>query len=92
MPERSGLRSYSPETSITVKHYQSVVYKNCVLHSASAVRSGNHVDIQHEDHVDQPDPSNRVERDEDTGAHEIRAIPPTRQIPTTPSIRSEEPG
>ena len=91
MPVRSCLRSYGSERSITVKHYESVVYMTIVLHSTSTVRSGKRVDMQHADHVDQPAPSNRVERDEDTGAHETRAIPPTRQIPTTPSIRSEEP-
>ena len=37
------------------------------------------------EHVDPSDQSRRVERDEDTGAHETGAIPPTRQIPTTPA-------
>ena len=45
----------------------------------------NRVDIQHENHVDPPDQSYRVERDAETGTHETRAIPPTHQIPTTPA-------
>ena len=43
----------------------------------------NRVDIQDEDHVDPPDQSHRVERDEDTRAHKHGAIPRARQIPTT---------
>ena len=85
MPVRSHLRSYGPDRYIAVKHYWSVVYMNCVLHSTQHRTQRNQVDVQYEDHVDPSDQSRRVERGEDTGAHETRAIPPTRQIPTTPA-------
>ena len=76
MPVRSGLRSYIPERSIAIKHDQSVVCMICVLHSTKTVRCGTKSTSRTRTRVDRIDQSHRVERVEDIGAHEIRAIAP----------------
>ena len=80
---RSCLRSKGPKRSITVKHYQSIVYMNF-----GYTRPGPYAAEQRrpreQDRVG-PLNRNRGERDEDNPVHEIRTIPPTQQIPTNPT-------
>ena len=84
MPVRSRSRSSGPQSSVSVKHCQPAVYMNCVLHSTNTVRSATESTSRARTTSIPPDQRRRGERDEDAGAHETRAVPPTRQIPTTP--------
>ena len=55
---------------------------DCVLHSTNTVRGATESTSRTRTTSIPPDQSHRDEWDEDTGAHETGAIPPTGEIPT----------